>query len=239
MPASEREGGWRGLRRRTLVAAASLSALISAIPACNMVAPALYAVDGPGKIPAEHELAEVRTVVFVDDRRNIFPRTALRTSIGEAIAKDLLARKLVPSMVSPRDAIALARQKESGTRPLSIAAIGRELDAQQVIYVQVDAFSLAGDGGTEGAGFGSTPTASCRVKVIDCVASTRAFPIGGIGEGGRVVTSRIREVDPEAMRTVAARRGIEDRLAARIAVDIAELFYEHDRIDLGENLGTR
>jgi hypothetical protein len=86
MPASEREGGWRGLRRRTLVAAASLSALISAIPACNMVAPALYAVDGPGKIPAEHELAEVRTVVFVDDRRNIFPRTALRTSIGAAIA---------------------------------------------------------------------------------------------------------------------------------------------------------
>ena len=239
MPASDRLSGPGPLPRRGFLAFAAFTAVVASLPGCNVVAPALYAVDGAGKIDAEHELAAVRTVVFVDDRRNVFPRTALRTSIGEAIAKDLLARELVPSIVSPRDAIALARQKESGSRPLSIASIGRELDAQQVIYVQVDSFSLAGDGGTEGAGFGVRPTASCRVKVIDCVANVRSYPVGDIGESGRLVTSRIREVDPEAFRTVASRRAVEDRLAARMAIDIAQLFYEHDRVDLGQNLGTR
>jgi hypothetical protein len=239
MPASDPARDDGAASRRGFLAAAALAAFASALPGCNIVAPALYAVDGPGKIPAEHELAEVRTVVFVDDRRNVFPRTALRTSIGEAIAKDLLGRKLVPSIVSPRDAIALARQKESGTKPLSISAIGRELDAQQVLYVQVVSFLLAGDGESDGSGVGVRPTANCRVKVIDCVANTRTYPIGDIGESGRLVTSRIREVDPEAFRTVASRRAVEDRLAARVAIDVAELFYEHDRVDLGQNLGTR
>ena len=225
--------------RRALLAALGLAACAAALPSCNVVAPALYAIDGPGKVDAEHELAEVRTVVFVDDRRNVFPRTVLRTAIGEAIAKDLLARKLVPSIVSPRDAIALARQKESGTKPLSIATIGRELDAQQVLYIQVVSFDIAGDGETEGGGFGFRPTATCRVKVIDCVANARTYPVGDIGESGRLVTTRIREVDPESMRTVAARRAVEDRLAARVALDVAKLFYEHDRVDLGGNLGTR
>lgn len=239
MPASDPRDERGDLSRRGFLLAATLGAAVAGLPGCNIVAPALYAVDGAGKIDAEHELAEVRTVVFVDDRRNVFPRTALRTSIGEAIAKDLLARKLVPSIVSPRDAIALARQKESGTKPLSIAAIGRELDAQQVLYVQLVSFSLAGDGASADSGFGMRPTATCRVKVIDCVANVRTYPISDIGESGRLVTSRIREVDTEGLRTVAARRAVEDRLAARMAIDIAELFYEHDRVDLGENLGTR
>jgi hypothetical protein len=239
MPASDPRAERPGLPRRGFLAAAALAAVASILPGCNLAAPALYAIDGPGRIDAEHELAEVRTVVFVDDRRNVFPRTALRTSIGEAIAKDLLGRKLVPSIVSPRDAIALARQKESGTKPLSIAAIGRELDAQQVLYVQVVSFSLTGDGASADSGFGVRPTATCRVKVIDCAANVRTYPVGDIGESGRLVTSRIREVDTEGLRTVAARRAVEDRLAARLAIDVAELFYEHDRVDLGENLGTR
>jgi len=224
--------------RREMLGLLGLAALAT-LPGCNVVAPAAYILSGPGKIEAEYTLLEVRTVVFIDDRRNVLPRTLLRTSIGEAIARDLLARKLVPSIVSPRDAIALARQKESGTKPLSIAAIGRELEARQVLYVQVTGFTLSGDGEVTGGAFGMRPTAVCRVKVIDCEENRRNYPIGDIGEGGRQVTSRIREVDPESIRSVAGRRSVEDQLAARMAIDIAQLFYEHDRVDLGENLGIR
>ena len=36
-----------------------------------------------------------------------------------------------------------------------------------------------------------------------------------------------------------ARRFIEDELAVRLGKNVAQLFYEHDRVDLGENLGIR
>jgi hypothetical protein len=216
------------------------AALVSA-PGCNVTAPAAYMLFGPGSNPAEHTLAPVRTVVFVDDRSNVLPRTVLRVQIGDRIAQDLLSRKLVPSVVAPRDAIALTRQREDSARPLSIAAIGRELEAQQVVYVQVTSFTLAGDGAFSnpgvGTGVGVTPTAKASVKVIDIAAGERVYPLAETG--GRDVVATTREIDPGNLRTVAQRRAAEEALAEKLGATIARLFYEHDRVPLGENLGPR
>ena len=220
-----------------LLAACALSPTGS----CNIVTPAAYALFGPGKIDAEHVLTPARTVVFVDDRQNILPRTVLRSTVGEQVSTDLLTKGVVPSAVEPRQAITLTRQKEGGANPMSIAAIGRELECQQVLYVQVTSFTLAGDGSfssTAGStGAGATPTAKATVKVIDVVNNSRTYPIGE--DGGREVVATIREIDPGQMRTVAQRRAIEDKLAAKLGDSIAKLFYEHDRVNLGENLGPR
>lgn len=204
---------------------------------CNLAAPASYALFGPGKIDAEHTLAQSRTVVFVDDRQNVLPRTALRAMVGEKVSEDLMSQELIPSAVRPVDAIAATRQHEEGGKPLSIAAIGRELECQQVIYVQVTGFSVSGDG-REQTGAGATPTAKASVKVIDVVNNARTYPLADT-KSGREVLAKLREVDLDEIRTVAKRRAVEDRLAMELGLVIGQLFYEHERIELGKNLGPR
>jgi len=214
---------------------------LAPISSCNIAVPVSYALFGPGKIDAEHELAQARTVVFVDDRQNVLPRTTLRATIGETVSTALLTEGAIPSAVDPKQAIALTRQKEGGSKPLSIAAIGRELDCQQVIYVQVTTFAISGDGtfsaNTTGSGVGITPTAKASVKVIDVINNARPYPIGD--DSGREVVATLREVDSDQLKTVAQRRSLEERLSAKLGDSIAKLFYQHERLDLGENLGPR
>lgn len=228
--------------RRACLAFGSLAGIgLVTTGGCNLAVPASYAIFGPGQIEAEHFLAPVRTVVFVDDRANVLPRTALRASIGEKASQDLLTQKVVPNVVAPRDAIALTRQREDGTKPLSIAAIGRELEVQQVIYVHVTAFSIIGDGSTTTtgttSGIGVTPTAKATIKVIDVVNNERTYPIAD--QGGREIVATMREVDPGSLRTTSTRRAVEDKLALELGQMIGELFYKHERVNLGENLGPR
>jgi hypothetical protein len=218
------------------LAASALLILLSG-PACNVVAPASYALFGPGKVAAEHTLAQSRTVVFVDDRQNVLPRTALRAMIGEKVSQDLMTLELIPGAVRPADAIAATRQQEDGTKPMSIAAIGRELECQQVIYVQITRFAIAGDG-TDRNGVGARPTAAASIKVIDVVNNVRAYPTGD-SNAGRELVAKLREVDRDAVSTVAKRRTVEDRLAMELGDQIGKLFYEHERVELGENLGPR
>ena len=100
-----------------------------------------------------------------------------------------------------------------------------------MIYVELEGFALTTDGVTP------RPTAMCRVKVLDLAAGMRVYPMDTAT--GQEVIANIREVDPSLFESFAKRRRIEDDLAMRLGKTVAELFYEHERIDLGENLGIR
>ncbi|MFM7135360.1 MAG: hypothetical protein ACKO0W_13710 [Planctomycetota bacterium] len=226
----------RPILRRAL-AATLLAACGALLASCNIITPVAYAIEGPGQIDAEYTLPRKKTVVFVDDPRNIFPRTALRTTLGDAIAFDLMGRELLDSTVATRDAIALARASGGGNAGslASIESIARMLDCAQVIHVQPTIFDLAGRSDTQGL----RPTAIVRVKVIDVEQRIRTYPAVEMMPDGREVTATIREDDSSVLRTRAGRVQVEDDLVKKVGREVAQLFYKHDRIDLGENLGTR
>lgn len=222
----------------TSIAALALALAAGALLAsCNIVTPVAYAIEGPGQIEAEYTLFDKKTVVFVDDPLNILPRTALRTTIGDAVSFDLMERKLLTSTVATRDAIAIARTTNSagGTKLMSNEAVARALDASQLIHIQPTIFDVAGRTDSQGI----RPTAIVYVKVVDVDTKTRVYPATESLPKGRELVVTIREADAGILRTRAGRAQIEDQLAKRIAVDVARLFYKHDRIDLGENLGAR
>jgi len=225
-------------RLLTSTAVLAAGAILSLpLASCNIVTPVAYAIDGPGQIEAEYTLPDKKTVVFVDDPKNILPRTALRTAIGDAISFDLMGRELLTSTVATRDAIAISRSGSGGNakKMMSIESIAGALDASQVIYIQPIIFDLAGRSDSQGL----RPTATLRVKVIDIDAKARVYPSSASIPEGREVTATIREADPSILRTRAGRTQLEEELAGKVAIKVAELFYKHDRIDLGENLGTR
>lgn len=224
-----------------VLAWASFGAAALAVAGCNIVTPVAYAIEGTGQIDAEYVLQDKKTVVFVDDPRNILTRTALRASIGDAIGAELYDRELVTTLVNTRDAIAISRQGASGTvdgpsgGEMSMEAIGRALDCAQMIWIQPYTWDVVGRSDTQGI----RPTAQAYVRVLDFDLKARVYPSPEVLPRGREITAIIRETDPNLLRTRATRTQVEDELAAKLSREITKLFYKHERLDLGENLGTR
>ncbi len=228
------------LNSTTTFSACLLATVLASTPfiaSCNIVTPLAYAIDGAGQIEAEYILLDRKTVVFVDDPDTIFPRTSLRLTLGDAVSFDLMQRELLTSTVATRDAVAASRNGAAGNaaKLTSITSIGRALDCAQVIHIQPTVFDI--DGRSDDRGL--RPTAVVRVKIIDVENKMRLYPGAEIQPEGREITAIIREKDSNGLRTRAGRTQIEDELVKKLALEIERLFYKHDRVDLGENLGTR
>jgi hypothetical protein len=148
-----------------------------------------------------------------------------------------MERGHLESTVASRDAIAVARSGSAGNaqKLMTVEAVGKALDCAQVIHIQPTVFDLTGR--TDDRGI--RPTAIVQVKVLDLEMRVRTYPAAQSMPDGREVTAIIREESSDGLRTRAGRTQIEDQLARKIALEVAQLFYQHDRVDLGENLGTR
>lgn len=203
------------------------------LPGCNIVGPAAYLVEGPPKVDAQHQLADLPTVVFIDDRRNLVNPVSLRRVIADRASQDLMAKEALSKTISPQDAMNIVRQKETTSQVLSIEEIGEAIGAQQVIYVEVVQFQDSPDGVTP------RPVAACRVKVIDVASRQRVFPPVDSDDPARLVQVMTREVDPEVYRTRSGRLKIFEGLAEATGREIAKLFYKHEAVELGGRLNPR
>lgn len=210
--------------------------VVPVLPACNIITPASYIINGPGKIDAEYTLPDRKTVVFVDDPNNIFDKVATRVTLADAISFDLMERGLLTSTVKASDAIAVARAGGgAGGRLMSVEAIAKAVDCSQVILVKPSIFDLVGRSDTQGL----RPTAIVRVQVVDVESKQVLYPLSDVLPDGREIIATIRETDSDIVRSRTGRAEVADQLVRKLAVEVAQLFYEHDRLDLGENLGTR
>ncbi len=201
---------------------------------CNFLAPASYVLDGTGTSPAEHELEQVKTLIFVDDQTNVLPRTVLRSNLASAISVELQERSLIPSFVNSSDAMAMVRSRERSGKRMSMEAIAREADVSQLIFIEMESFSL-----TE-QNWIPRPNASCLVRVLDFKNGTRTYPKDALGQlGGRRVNVTMREISPDAMRSASERRTQQLSLVSKLSSSVVTLFRERENTELGENLGVR
>lgn len=212
------------------IAVLAAAALLAA-GGCNMAVPALYVVQGPPKRPAMYTLpTDRKLVVFIDDRQNIINRLQLRAMLGDDISNELRRMKLVNDVVSGRELIAYVRKVETSTKRVSIEELGDAVNAEIVVYVEMDGFALSPDGATP------KPVASAFVKVVDVKAKERLFPPMGGDPKGQPVQSELETQMPDAFRTSAQRRRMEDMLEKKLADDIAKLFYEYEPKNFGEGV---
>ncbi len=203
---------------RTLGIAAALLALCAA--GCNIVGPAYYFIHGPEKTKKLYALDQETTgVVFVDDRQNIVPRRILRTTMAEEAEKTLLKNRVLKDMVSAASALSAAGNDRHG-RPIPVTEIGRAVRASTIVYATVDGFTLTPDGTT------FAPEASVRVKVLSVEGDQRLWPEDPEGHPIRV---RMQVKAKDLPRSVSARYQAEDELARRVGLEIAWLFFNHDR----------
>ncbi|MBX3356092.1 MAG: hypothetical protein KF724_10410 [Phycisphaeraceae bacterium] len=208
----------------------AVMASAGSLSGCNIIVPAAYILEGPPTVDAEFTLPDRRTVVFVDDTRNMLPRTALRTRLGDRTATLLLENGLITQAIASSEAIQVVRRFDSESKRISMAQVGEELGAETVIHVKVTSFMLSPDGETP------RPLAEAEVRVIDVAGGRRLYPTG---DSHRPVVAQLREQPLENYRSSVGRRDMEDQLADQLGRSVAVLFYRHQKKELGERLGVR
>lgn len=223
-------------RRGWILWAAIVATAVAATPGgCNIAGPLTYLAFGTPMIPAEYELADRPTVVYVDDRANVIESNApaLRIEIADKLSEELMSHEVLSpeNTISPRDTLALVRNHDRHSELLPIDAIGRLVGAEQVIYIEMLQFVLTPDGVTP------RPAAACRVRVIDVNNRERLYPtMDETQQTSRQIGTQLNEVDDNLFRTSSSRRAVYGKLADRVGKDIAKLFYRHDSRELGDRL---
>ena len=144
-----------------------------------------------------------------------------------------MVKKLVTTTISPRDAMGVVASRDRHGELMPIDAIGRAVGAEQIIYVQMLAFSGTSDGVTP------RPTARCRVRIIDVAQRVRLYPPPESQEVSRLIEVNTREVDPAMLRSTASRLKVYQALADETGEAIAKLFYKHEVKELGGSLEPR
>lgn len=215
---------------KTTLATVVVLSVFFVLSSCNIIAGVSYVLSPDPSQDAKYVLPDRRTVVFVDDRRNVMHPTRLRRVIAEKITRDLLTRDILTTVVSPRDLMRVSAANDRHNDPLSVDELGRAVDASIVIYVEMGAFGLTSDGQT------ANPRASCTVRVIDVDQRSRLFPTD---QAAYTIFSNLERVDPHRIESGAEIRKLAEELAVKLGDSIAKVFYSHNTSQLGKNLNRK
>ncbi len=190
-----------------------------AVPGCNVLTPVAYAIHGPGKIEPQFTLDEtLKTVVFVDDPSSRITQRRLRYAIANKATKELLAKRVLVDMVDPRGVLTAASSEQYG-KQMSISELGRSVGADIVIYAVVTDFSMTPETGAY------LPKGAMRVKVIDTRTGQRLWPSD---EHGYLMNVQMPQRPGTGPSSTGDRVEIEQELADRIGLGLAQLFYKHE-----------
>jgi len=201
----------------------------SVLPACNIASVVHYVSSPDPSQEARFVLPNVRTVVFVDDRKNVMHPTRLRRVLAERITNDLLQNDTLTTMISPRDIMRVSASIDRYGEPVPMSELAKSVDAQTLIYVEIAGFSLTSDGHT------AKPVANCNVKVLNVVERTRAFPVA---EEYFPVRAVVTNIAPSRLSGTGEIRKLSEELVSNLGEAVAKLFYEHYTGRLGENIET-
>lgn len=215
---------------KNVIAIVVLLAGGSVLSSCNIFAGVAYFVQPDPEQVARFELPDVRAVIFVDDRRNVMHPTRLRRVIADRVTNDLLEKKVLTTIISPRDVMRVSAANDRHNKPLSISELGRAVDASIVIYIEMKSFGLTSDGQT------ANPIASCAVRIIDVQNKIRLFPDE---QASFPVSTSLLRVSPHRISSAGEIRMLTEELAGELGDAIAKLFYRHNIGRLGENLNRQ
>ncbi len=173
------------------------------------------------KTQAQFELSQGKVAILIDDPYGSLPRSDLATRLHQTLAGELTRHEAAVSVV-PVGQIARVESQARGSQPLSVRAVGEQVEADQVVHVTIVSYSL-GEQAEHGLYKG-------QAKAIVKVCSTerrpdvRLWPKSG---DGYVLEVRQPGHQVEQWGSADASEAYGEAMADRLAQRIAMLFYEH------------
>jgi hypothetical protein len=203
---------------RVMMANLLLAVSICVAGGCNILTAVDYLTADEPTVEAMYVLPDRPTVVFVDDRRNLLSPRRLRVELADRVSEELQIHDNLSATISPRDAMSVADMQDKHRQLMSVAGIGREVGADQVVYLEMMRFQLSADG------YSIDPVIQCNVRVIDVTDRERVFPVPGGNDTSYPVTATLRKVSPDRLRSVAARADLSQELVIELGDTVSRLF---------------
>jgi len=179
----------------------------------------LFLPDTQPLVRAEFELPAGKTAVIVDDLQVSLKDTTVQARIADRVID------LLDAQWSLRKVEFIPCQRSEGLetempdgRLVSIQQLGRRLDADTIIYVNLTQFDLQSEPDTPLI----FPAGRARIKVVKVSTGERLWPIDLAGRAVRVTGRR----QSEALNA-KSREKWTDTLVEMLAGQIADLFYDH------------
>jgi hypothetical protein len=178
------------------------------------------------KITAEYKMPTApagSVLVLVDDDQGLVKPPTARLALVDSLARELKAHK-VCDKVTTNEEIARMRQAEPKFDQRGAREMGRLAEADVVLLLCTQSFSVEDE-----LEMATTPAKfAVTVRVIDAKAETadqvRLWP-GPTERDGRLVEGM---VEPQVLRSLKNVREAHEKLAAVLATNIAELFYDRE-----------
>lgn len=202
-----------------------LSPILLTLAGCEAAGALHYKIAGPPAVEAQYVPQQEPMLVLVENYR-----TTGAYSDAETLARHLmveLAEHKVAPLVPLDDLYALRTNKGGDYRKMSIAAVGRETGAKQVLYVDVKDTDVGASPGSEFM----KGRINVQVRVVDVATGATRWPTEaaeGIPMGYETPLPRADENTTEAM--------IRSRMYANMANRIGRLFYKWKPLDTSEQL---
>ncbi len=198
-----------------------LSLFCLLLTGCNIVGAMSYAVSGPPMQPAQFKPARRPTLVMVESYSAPSGVMIDGDRFASLLTEQLRVNDVVPT-VAPAALYGLRERSGANFSKLTVSQIGRELGADQVIYVDLLGSGIEQAGGTMMRG-----KMSMRIRIIDTQSAAILWPVDA-ADGLPVVYStpmqRLTETDnPEILKT---------RMLNLMAMKTARLFYDWKPADL-------
>ena len=219
---------------RTILPVGAMTLVACCVSGCNIASAVGYTIHPEPEFDAMYKLADVPTVVFIDDRRGRVNPTRLRRVIADEATTQIIEEEAVSAdnMIAPRDAMLIARRYDRSGEIVPIAKVGELVGAQQVIYVDIEQFALTYDGVTP------DPKCIARVRVLDLKTGKRVFPDPNDPDsyGYYQLIVDLPQHDPHGFNTVQVRNEMTEALALRTGDRLGEMFYWYIESELGGRL---
>lgn len=206
--------------RRTRTAALVLLALLTAAIGCRQIGQLGVLFAGRQWQKAHFKPTENRIAIIIDGMRGGEDHPMFRRGLHEKVVELLEEEDVNHNIVPYVEQLELAT-REPDYANWSIQRIGRELDAEQVIYVQIVSFTLRETPNHPVL----TPEATVSVKAIDVEAEPRMARLWPDSVEGY-------ELDAKRQAREATSTAVIDAEAEKLGKDlgqyVARLFYKWD-----------
>ena len=192
--------------------------LLSGCQAAGVLA---YKLHGPAKVPAQYVPQKTPMLVLVENYEHQSSVNAHADLLAHMLVKELGERKIAP--IISLEKLQELRDARPGEFPtMSMASIGRELGADQILYVQLHRTDVTPMMGAAGGSDALTGQTSASVKVVDVATGDTLWP-GGISSDAGYPVSAATKLAAHNGANVA---DVRQRMYVQLGHDIAKLFYK-------------
>jgi hypothetical protein len=168
------------------------------------------------KVAAQHDMSEKKVLIWVDDAYLAQPHHLLRRELTNQLASNLRQNQAVADLVDYSQ-MARFRQTNPNYADQTIQQLGRQMQADEVLYIMIDKFQLQHQAGK---GF-YRPQLSGYSKVIDVATGNRLWPVDQsrrpFSIGGQLTEGQGQIYEDKQVK----------ELSKQLVEIIAPSFYEH------------